>query len=257
MKRSEALMGASFGVLCTAALVLFQGQSELPGGSGGTTFTGGAVTTPITFPAGTVTAPSIAWTADADGTGTGLYRAAADTVSITTNGSESLRVTASEMRIRNTVRDLAGDQKLGFSTVSGNDMNNQAAATVVGMFKMSNSNAATGAGRVLFVQSGGTTHVGLGPGFYTDFTDSTGTPGNATINKISGSSAIAIGAATVVITNNQAVATSRIIITNTSANATCTGAPWIVTKAAGSFTVTAPANCTVAAATFDWFVMGV
>lgn len=296
-------------LLLVLTFSLLQSQSELPqGSSGGTSFTGGAVTAPITypdgsaaapsvanngdedtgvywcadnavcistggterfrittteltltlpllFPAGTVSAPGMAWSADADGSGTGWYRSAANTISGTCNGSECFRVDTAEMRVRNTIRDLAGDQKLVFSTVSGNDFSNQASGTLAGMFHIANTNAASGTGRVLQIQSGGTTHITLGPGFYTEFTDSSGSPGAATINKASGISAIATGASTVVITNNQVTATSRVLITNTSANATCTGAPWIVTVAAGSFTVTAPANCTVAAATFAWFVV--
>lgn len=52
---------------------------------GGSTFTGGAVTTPITFANGTAGAPSISWTNSAT---TGFFRSAADAIGISTAGTE-------------------------------------------------------------------------------------------------------------------------------------------------------------------------
>lgn len=62
------------------------------GGGGGGTFTGGAVANPITFPDGTAAIPSIAWTADADGTGTGFYRRAANVISATIGGTGRMEI---------------------------------------------------------------------------------------------------------------------------------------------------------------------
>lgn len=45
--------------------------------------------------AGTVTAPGIAWSADADGTGTGLYRTGTNEVGVAVNGARALRVAGS------------------------------------------------------------------------------------------------------------------------------------------------------------------
>lgn len=58
-----------------------------------TAFSGGTValatnfTSAVGFADGSATAPSIAWTSDQDGTGTGLYRPAANQVGITINGT--------------------------------------------------------------------------------------------------------------------------------------------------------------------------
>lgn len=82
-------------------------------------------------------------------------------------------------------------------------------------------------------------------------TDSTGTPGAATINKPTGKSAIAAGASNVVITNSLVTAASNIIITPHARDATCK--ELIVVPAAGSFTVSGTANAT-AALPFSWRV---
>jgi hypothetical protein len=81
-------------------------------------------------------------------------------------------------------------------------------------------------------------------------TDSSGTPGAATINKPSGISAIAGGATSVVITNSLATTTCRPMITWLGDLGAQSKVPW-VTRAAGSFTVnvgTAPAG----AVAFSW-----
>jgi len=84
-------------------------------------------------------------------------------------------------------------------------------------------------------------------------TDSTGTPGAATINKPIGKSAIALGAASVVITNSLVSAASHVVITPHARDATCK--ELIVVPAAGSFTVSGSANAT-AALPFSWEVKG-
>jgi hypothetical protein len=90
-------------------------------------------------------------------------------------------------------------------------------------------------------------------GLTLNFTDSSGTPGAATINKTSGISAMAAAAGSVVITNSTASTSSRIHVQPLRSDATCTATPWIITKAAGSFTVSTQggAVCTVATS-FDW-----
>lgn len=82
-------------------------------------------------------------------------------------------------------------------------------------------------------------------------TDSTGTPGNATINKPTGKSAIAIGAASVTITCSLCAAASRVMITPHARDATCTDL--IVVPGAGSFVVSGAAAAT-AAVPFSWEV---
>ena len=256
------------------------GLAGSPGGS----FTGGAVTSPITFGDGTAAAPSIAFTSDADGSGTGLFRSGANELAVSTNGvgrwfwssghlfpwtgstydigSGSVRVrgTYSDTVYTGTIRDTGGNQQMFYSTVSGSQWTNQAGATVNPMFTISNTNAATGAGRVVTVASGGTTHLTMGPGFGTDTTDSTGSPGAATINKISGKSSIAAGASAVTITNSQVATTSRVLVTPNNSDATCLVGEWTAAAGSGSFVVTArkadgtAVNCT-SNAPFDWFVI--
>ncbi len=83
-------------------------------------------------------------------------------------------------------------------------------------------------------------------------TDSSGSPGAATINKPSGVSAIAGGATTVTITNSLVTTTSRVMLTWYGDLGTQSKQPW-VTRSSGSFTVnvgTAPAG----AVSFGWEV---
>lgn len=85
-------------------------------------------------------------------------------------------------------------------------------------------------------------------------TDSSGTPGNATANTPLGKAAIAIGAASCVISNTLVTANSRIFITPRARDATGL-LPTVTAQSAGvSFTVTTTANCT-AALSFDWWVI--
>jgi hypothetical protein len=85
-------------------------------------------------------------------------------------------------------------------------------------------------------------------------TDSTGTPGAATINRPTGKSAIAAGASSVVITNSLVTAASRVIITPHARDATCKEI--IAVPAAGSFTVSGTANAT-AALPFSWEISNI
>lgn len=96
------------------------------------------------------------------------------------------------------------------------------------------------------------------PGFKTDFTDSSGTPGNATINKSSGRSAFASAASSVVVTNSLVTASS-IVIVQLETSGIGVGELSVV-PAAGSFTVTSinalgVATVVTGTAKFSWFVV--
>ncbi len=90
------------------------------------------------------------------------------------------------------------------------------------------------------------------PGYL--YTTSVAAPGAATINKTCGKSAVAAGAASVVITNSEArTAADIVMITpNASSVTDCNG--WFVTPGTGAFTLTCPAGVTVAAWAFSWCV---
>lgn len=85
-------------------------------------------------------------------------------------------------------------------------------------------------------------------------TDASGTPGAATINKPSGKVAIALGVASVVVTNSLVTANSTILAVVQSADATLTFIKSVV-PTTGSFTITgnaaATANCKVAFFVFN------
>jgi len=85
-------------------------------------------------------------------------------------------------------------------------------------------------------------------------TDTSGTPGAATVNKPRGISCIAIGASSAVITNSLATASSFVQITPLSRDTTCKELA-VTTRAAGSFTASCTANAT-AATCFAWEVGG-
>lgn len=87
-------------------------------------------------------------------------------------------------------------------------------------------------------------------------TDSSGTPGNAVINKPSGRSALAIGAAAVTITNSLFSGNTRktkVFISVLVRDATAL-LPAVTARADGSFTLTTSANAT-AALIFDWWII--
>lgn len=84
-------------------------------------------------------------------------------------------------------------------------------------------------------------------------TDSTASPGAATIHKPIGKSAIAVGASSVVITNSLVTAASHVIITPHARDATCKEV--IAVPGAGTITVSGTANAT-AALPFSWELKG-
>lgn len=83
-------------------------------------------------------------------------------------------------------------------------------------------------------------------------TDSTGTPGAATINKPTGKSAIANGASSVTITNSLCAAASRVMVTFHADP----GSRYWVVPAAGSFTVNLSSAATADVA-FSWEVSNI
>lgn len=56
---------------------------------------GGAFTGPVLLPDGTAAAPSLGFSSDSDGTGTGLFRSAANSIGFATNGVERMIINAS------------------------------------------------------------------------------------------------------------------------------------------------------------------
>jgi hypothetical protein len=85
------------------------------------------------------------------------------------------------------------------------------------------------------------------------YTDDSATPGNRTVNKVRGKNAIAIGAATCVITNSFVTANSQVLCTLEFADATATTILSCI-PGAGSFTLTVNAAAT-AATKFSWVVL--
>lgn len=85
------------------------------------------------------------------------------------------------------------------------------------------------------------------------YTDSSGTPGNVTINTPRGRAAFAIAGTKVVVTNSLVSATSSIHLQMIGADVTLTNLLRVV-PAAGSFTVTGNAGAT-AATSFDFLVI--
>jgi hypothetical protein len=80
-------------------------------------------------------------------------------------------------------------------------------------------------------------------GLVLNYTDTSGTPGAATINKPSGRVAIAAAAASVTVTDSKVTAASNVLAVLQTVDATCTGIQSVV-PGSGSFVVTANAACT-------------
>lgn len=99
---------------------------------------------------------------------------------------------------------------------------------------------------------GGFNLAGTGS-FQVPNTDSSGTPGNATVNQPSGRSAIAAAASSCVVSNSLVGTGSRVFISPRQRDATGL-LPAVTTVANGSFTVTTSAGCT-GNLTFDWWVL--
>lgn len=97
-----------------------------------------------------------------------------------------------------------------------------------------------------------TNTAAIANGLKVDLTDSSGTPGNATINKPAGKFAIALGASAATITNSLVAATSIVLVTKIDNDATLTD--FKVVPGSGSFVVTGNATAT-AACKFMFFVI--
>lgn len=128
--------------------------------------------------------------------------------------------------------------------------------TTQGGFQMSTNKAIylNGATQTKLIFWDGTRFNITGGGLLVDTGDSSGTPGNATINAPAGRSAIAAGTASVTITNSLAQAASKIFISPLARDATGL-LPTVTTHGVGSFIVTTSGNCT-AALSFDWWIVG-
>lgn len=77
------------------------------------TFTGAAG-----FADGTVAAPSICWTSDSDGSGTGLYRPGANMIGFAANGAEKFRIQPTEVSLFTEFRAGTGGA-IGFGNGAG------------------------------------------------------------------------------------------------------------------------------------------
>lgn len=92
--------------------------------------------------------------------------------------------------------------------------------------------------------------VGAQNGTFQHSTDSTGTPGSTTINKFSGSSSVATGQTTCVITNSIADVGDHLHLTPSSINAAVT--KWSAVVTLNTITITTDAAPTGTAWTFHW-----
>lgn len=252
-------------VCATPSAVHAQGAPYPSSGGGGVTgLTGGSTvvaTVPYLAPNGSCAAPSFAWNSDADGTGSGWYRQAANIWSLCLNGVEIARFTGTELRLLNsatlwnrTYRDTTGSQRLDFGASSANEYTGQSNAISTAHI-FSSQTALSTIGKIVSFRNDFTNErMGIdGAGVVNfDSTDSSGTPGAATINKPSGRTAVAAAAASVVVTNSRVTAATKCYPVIAAADATCTTVLRCV-PGAGSFTITLNAACTGATAV-DWHI---
>lgn len=141
-----------------------------------------------------------------------------------------------------------------FTTVSASGAVTFTNALTCNPANLAVSVAPSGTGNATFGASGtGSTTIQRVGSLSVLTTDTTGTPGNATINTLRGRAAFAIGASTCVITNSTVTATSTVLCVLQAADATLTDIIRVV-PAAGSFTVTANATATAATA-FSFLVV--
>lgn len=144
---------------------------------------------------------------------------------------------------------------VGASTPSTGSFTTLAATGAVTMnpANLAVSIAPSGTGSATFGASGtGSTTVQRVGAMSVLTTDTSGTPGNATINTLSGRAAFAAAGSTVVVTNSTVTAASKVFVSLRGGDATLVSVR--VTPAAGSFTVTGNAAAT-ATTIFDFFVV--
>src|SRR4051812_39282905 len=104
-KRLGLFVGLAAVIVASAAIgqVPFNGTWSINELGASPVFSGSAQ-----FDNGTAAVPSIAWTADADGTGTGLFRPAANQVGVSANGVNQLTVASGSVTAGAGVNVLAG-----------------------------------------------------------------------------------------------------------------------------------------------------
>lgn len=207
--------------------------SLLPGATGTDLTLSGA----LTAGNGSAAAPSINFLSSLT---TGFYRLAAGIVGFASAGVYSLEFQSAGVI-------AGGVSKLTLTTAAGVALAYGANTTYLLIDSVNLTIGGSGAG--LVQRWAGTTGLISVRG-----TDSSGTPGAATIDKPSGKSAIALGAASVVITNALVTAASCVHITPQTRDATCV--ELIAVPGAGSFTVSGAAAAT-ADLVFSWHVQNI
>ncbi len=189
---------------------------------------------PLVASDGSAAAPSISFLSSLT---TGFYRLAAGIIGFASAGVYSLEFQSGGVI-------AGGVAKLTLTTAAGTLLSYGASNANTITLDAANTTVGGTIGNIARFQ--GTTGMIAYRG-----TDSTGSPGAATIDRPSGKSSIALGASSVVITNALCSATSRVMISMHTRDAT--GLLPIVVPGAGSFTVSVSANAT-AAMPFSWEV---
>lgn len=190
---------------------------------------------------------------------TGIRFPAADTVNVTTAGVLAFQVDAANKCWMTAAADVAGLLTVSRISVSGANIPPNGmylpGGNTVGL--ATNSVARVALHDVgLYSATDEALELGLTGArwkrLWVGYTDSTGTPGDATIGKSSGKSSIALGATACVVTNSLVTATSNVMVTLMDLDATATRVKCV--PGAGSFTVTANAAAT-ADTRFMWWVV--
>jgi hypothetical protein len=149
MNRMKFLAGALIGLFLSLGGIWLNEAEAVLKGSGG--FSGGTVanatnfSSAVGFADGTAAAPSIAWTSDQDGTGTGLYRSAADQVAIAINGSQAHTFSSNRFVISSNTAEVAlgssGDAIVAFATTNSLKFGTSAGSTVTSRTEMNKATA--------------------------------------------------------------------------------------------------------------------
>ena len=183
---------------------------------------------------------------------------AGQTVSVTVNSTQGCVeyvVGASPVLTDDTINEAAVAITGGTITSTAGSFTTLSASAAVNLnpASLAVSIAPSGTGNATFGASGtGSTTVQRVGALSVLTTDTSGTPGNTTINTLSGRAAFAAAGTTVVVTNSTVTAASKVFVSLRGGDATLTSVR--VTPAAGSFTVTGIAAAT-ATTIFDFFVV--
>ena len=124
---------------------------------------------------------------------------------------------------------------------------NKAAGNDTGLVINQTDTSSPGTSILIDAQVGGTSTFNInnsGKAFWGTVGDSTGTPGNATLNTVTGKSAIAAGQTTMALTNSNIASTSIIDITPLDIDTTATTWKYSVETGVGTVTVNAAATAT-------------